>query len=290
MPNRMSARRAFFLLIGVLVLPALACDFSVSTATITNGVMAKDVQGDKFEPVDVTVTYSVDQPKLHAVVSIANAPTDTLVKASWFAVDVGSAAAPNTLITETEVKVEGSRNVDFTLSPSGNGWPPGAYKVDIYLNTKLDRTLVFTVQAPKAQPTVVPTKAPPPAAGCPPLPPASAKQSGIVASVTLAQDVKGDLKEPVNPTTVFKPESIFHAVTAIQNAPANSKFTATWFANDVGSAAPCNTKIDSADVVTSGSANIDFSLKPTANWPAGTYRVQVSVNGVVDTIKTFSVK
>jgi hypothetical protein len=281
MPNRMSAWRAFFLLIGVLVLPALACDFSVSTATITNGVMANDVKGDNFDPVGITDSFPANVSILHAVVTISNAPSDTAVKVVWL-------DPSNTSIGEYTIKAEGTRNLDFSFKPNG-AMPAGNYKAEIYLDGKLDRTLVFTVQAPQVQPTVVPTKPPPPAAGCPPLQPASAKQSGIVASVTLAQDVKGDLKEPVNPTTVFKPESIFHAVTAIQNAPANSKFTATWFANDVGSAAPCNTKIDSADVVTSGSANIDFSLKPTANWPVGTYRVEIMVNGVLDRIVSFSV-
>ena len=133
------------LLISLFVIPALACEFSVSTAKITDTVMAEDVQGDNFEPVGVTETYTADQSTFHAVVTVANAPSDTVVKAVWVAVDVGDVAPPNTEIDQTEVEVEGSRNVDFTLTSDSGQWPPGTYKVDIYLNDELDRTLNFTV-------------------------------------------------------------------------------------------------------------------------------------------------
>jgi hypothetical protein len=133
------------LLITLFVVPALACEFSVSTAKITDAVIAEDAQGDNFEPVGITDTYAADQPTFHAVVSVANAPSDTMVKAVWFAVDVGDVAPPNTEIDQTELAVEGSRNIDFTLTPDSGGWPPGTYKVEIYLNDKLDRTLNFSV-------------------------------------------------------------------------------------------------------------------------------------------------
>ncbi|MBI1882273.1 MAG: hypothetical protein HYR94_29220 [Chloroflexi bacterium] len=108
----LEVQRVKFLLLLVLIIPALACGFSVSTAAITNAVMAKETQGDNFDPVGVTDAYDPDQPEFHAVVTLSNAPSDTKVKAVWIALDVGNAAAPNTTIDETEVTAEGSRNVD----------------------------------------------------------------------------------------------------------------------------------------------------------------------------------
>jgi outer membrane usher protein FimD/PapC len=280
MIHRLSAMRTLLLAIVLFAIPALACDLSFSTAAITNAVTSKDVKGDKFEPVGITDTYPADQGKFHAVVTVSNAPSDTVVKAVWIAVDVGSAAAPNTKIDETEVKVEGSRNVDFTLTPNAGQWPPGSYKVDLYLNGKLDRTLNFAVAAPP------PTSK----GGCPPLPPAVVKPSGIVSNVTMALGTKGDTKDPVNPTLVFQPNSVFHAVVAIQNAPKNTKFKAAWFATDVGSAADCNTAMDDTEFSTDGTRNIDFTLAPSTTWPAGTYRVEIYVNGNLDRVVNFSVK
>jgi hypothetical protein len=146
MPKHLTQLRRLWLLIALCVMPALACQFSASTAGITNAVMARDVRGDNFEPVGVTETYAVDQPVIHAVVSVSNAPSDTKMKVVWVAVDVSAAATPNQTLDQTEVTVDGSRNVDFKLIRDSRGWPPGKYKVDIYLNDKLDRTLNFSVE------------------------------------------------------------------------------------------------------------------------------------------------
>jgi len=125
---------------------AAACSFSFSTANIPQAVLAKDVKGDTFEPVDPTSTFPTDQAVIHLVVTVANAPSETKVKTVWTAVDVGDAAPANTKIDEAELTMDDSGNAHFTLSqPSTGTWPVGKYKVEIYLNDKLDRTLEYTV-------------------------------------------------------------------------------------------------------------------------------------------------
>jgi hypothetical protein len=134
---------AVLLLVAVLT---AACSISFSTANIPQAVLAKDVKGDTFEPVEPTTTFPTDQAVIHLVVTVANAPADTKVKTVWTAVDVGDAAPANTKIDEAELTMNDSGNAHFTLSqPSSGVWPVGKYKVEIYLNDKLDRTLEYTV-------------------------------------------------------------------------------------------------------------------------------------------------
>jgi hypothetical protein len=116
------------------------------------------------------------------------------------------------------------------------------------------------------------------------------KPSGIITGITMAEDVQGDAKDPVNPTTVFANNATFHAVVAIANAPANTVVKSVWYAYDTNGVAACNTKIDEYELTTDGSRNIDFSLTPNSTWPAGTFRVEVYINGTLDTIANFSVK
>ncbi len=133
------------LLLWVSVILA-ACSFSVSTANITQAVLAKDVKSDTFEPVDPTSTFPTIQPVINLVVTVANAPSDTKVKTVWTAVDVGDAAPANTKIDEAEVTLDASGKAHFTLSlPSSGVWPVGKYKVEVYLNDKLDRTLEYNI-------------------------------------------------------------------------------------------------------------------------------------------------
>jgi hypothetical protein len=102
----------------------------------------------------------------------------------------------------------------------------------------------------------------------------------MIVAVTLAKGVQGEDNTPLDPTTVFGVSDIIHAVTQIKDAPAETHFTAAWYAVDVGDVAPPNTLIDTVEVVTDGSRNIDFNLyPPTDHWPTGAYRVDIALNG-----------
>ena len=139
--------KRFSLLVTWLLLAGIfaGCSFSISTANIAQAVLAKDVKGDTFEPVEPTSTFPSDQAVIHLVVTVANAPSDTKVKTVWTVVDVGDAAPANTKIDEAELTMDASGNAHFTLSlPNSGVWPAGKYKVEIYLNDKLNRTLEYT--------------------------------------------------------------------------------------------------------------------------------------------------
>jgi hypothetical protein len=126
-----------FLALTAVILSMLACEISASTANIQEANLALDPDGEQltttFEPGDVFYT----------VVELAGAPDDTLVKAVWVAVEV-EGIDPNYVIRETELET-GSGRLYFELS-NADLWPAGQYKVDLFLNEELDRSLEFTVQ------------------------------------------------------------------------------------------------------------------------------------------------
>jgi hypothetical protein len=106
----------------------------------------------------------------------------------------------------------------------------------------------------------------------------------------MAQDTQGDTKDPVNPTTSFGAQDTFHAVVAIVDAPSDTGLKATWYAVDVGEGIDCNTQIDTYELTTDGSRNIDFTLTPNKGWPSGSYRVEIFVNSTLDQVVFFKVK
>lgn len=111
---------------------------------ITEVVMAKDTEGIELEPVDPTTVFSPDAT-IHAVARIEDAPSDTKFTVAFYVVDVGSAAAPDTLINSSDLTAEGTRNLDFYLSPTTT-WPPGTYRVEISVNGTLDQVVEYTVE------------------------------------------------------------------------------------------------------------------------------------------------
>ena len=120
-----------------LLLASLACEFSASTANIAEVWMSADEAGDQR-----VTSYSQDAI-FYAQVDLQNAPEDTVLKAVWTAVDVQD-TDPNLVITETEFTTD-SGVINFNLS-NDNLWPTGTYKVDIYMNGELSKTLEFEVQ------------------------------------------------------------------------------------------------------------------------------------------------
>lgn len=128
----------FQTLAAILILAILASACSFSTANITSAKMTVGGEGTQE-----TTVFAPDQT-FYCIVELANAPDDTRLKAVWTAVQV-EGEAPNLLLDETEI-ITGDGNV-ITFKATNQGlWPVGKYKVDLYLNDALDRTLNFEVQ------------------------------------------------------------------------------------------------------------------------------------------------
>lgn len=244
---------------------------TAAPSIVQNAVMAQQVSGDNFEPVGVTNTFPSNQNVFHAVVTIANAPDNTDFQVNWLASD-------GTQIGTFDLKSSGSRNLDFSFKPDAGKLPTGKYSVQLLVNGSLATTLEFSVSTvAQTQPTRV-------------QPTIAAKPSGLVGSVTMAKGTQGDDKQPVNPTTAFNNADTFHAVVHVVSAPSNTKFNAAWYVVDVGGSPAANSLINHTEVTTDGTRNIDFTLAPQSTWPVGLYRVEISVNGTVDTVRQFSVQ
>ena len=121
----------------ILALVTLACGFSVSTANIKDAYLARDEAGT-----DRTTTFAQDD-EFFCIVQLANAPDDTTLKAVWYAVDVQD-VDPNFVIDEYSLTSDDGV-IPFSLS-NDMLWPTGTYKVELFLNHELDRTLEFSVQ------------------------------------------------------------------------------------------------------------------------------------------------
>jgi hypothetical protein len=160
-------KKGLLTVFALLALATLACGFNLNSAKIANAQMARD-----SEATAPTTVFGQDEP-FYCVVELADAPDDTKVKAIWTAVEI-EGSDPNTLIDEVEV-TSGSDTLHFDLT-NDKLWPVGKYKVELFLNDKLDRTLEFEVEGevaaatPEAEPTSEATATPEPTATSEPEP------------------------------------------------------------------------------------------------------------------------
>jgi hypothetical protein len=124
--------------VSTLVLAAIACGGSFSTASIRRAWLSAESSGSPE-----TTEFSQDQLTFYLLVELANAPDDTTLKAVWTAVDA-EGTDPDFLIDESEL-TSSDGTITFNLT-NDQLWPAGSYKVDLYLNGELDRTLTFEVR------------------------------------------------------------------------------------------------------------------------------------------------
>jgi hypothetical protein len=233
-----------------LLAAGLACSFLVSTAKIDNLRMARDESGEQ------TTTTFGQQDDFYLLGDLKNAPSDTKLKAVWTGVEVKD-NPPNTVIDEKEL-VTGDGTFTFSLVNNNPVWPAGNYKVDLYLNDKLDQTVEFTVE--------------------------QIEQAGTIQNLRLASDEQG-----TQSTSVFNPQDDFYLLGELADTADQTQLKAAWTAVNIEGYTP-NTAIDSAELST-GNGPFVFSLKKTKPaWPAGTYKVDLYINQALAQTVEFTVE
>lgn len=258
-----------------------------NTGLITSVALAQQVTPLSYTPIGAGDLFP-PKATLYVVVAVSKASSSTAVKVVLTALDVGSAAPPNTLAGEYTLDVVGSQNLEYAFQPVASGFPVGTYKADILVNDKLDRTLNYSVKEGVA---VVPAPTIKAVGSCPPPSQAAPQPLGYIKQATLAESVTGSTLDPVNPTLLFKSASTVHAVVALDNAPANITVKAIWYALDTGGAEVCNTHITDYTITSSGGTrNLDFNYQPPSKFPLGNYRVEIYVNDSLSNSLDFSVK
>jgi hypothetical protein len=104
-----------------------------------------------------------------------------------------------------------------------------------------------------------------------------------IAESWMATDIEGN-----NRTTIFSPEDDFFAFIDLQNAPTDTQLKAVWTAVSVAGEEP-NLVVNETEF-TSGSQVVYFQLFNDQLWPAGSYKVDIYIDGKLSTTMTFEVQ
>lgn len=101
-------------------------------------VLAEDSDPGTFAPINATSKFKSTAPFIHAAVEIFEAPANTVLRARWY--------PPSQDPLDFELTTDGSRWLDFRLTPAPEGFPTGEYTIEIYVNDQLADTKTFIVE------------------------------------------------------------------------------------------------------------------------------------------------
>jgi hypothetical protein len=96
------------------------------------------------EPVS---TFKSDAPSIFVRWSGENLPVGGVVRTAWIAEDVGDWVTPNFLVDQSETDItRASFGGRFILSRPRDGWAPGVYRLELYLDDKLLETAKVLIE------------------------------------------------------------------------------------------------------------------------------------------------
>ena len=122
-----TARGGLAVSLGVLVFAALACNFSASTANISDLKISKDKAATQ------TTSSFAATDTIYAVATVSNAPGAVKVTGRLVIEDVeGETAGPIPGLEKT-LDLPGSGTATYTFTPPPGGFPKGKYKVEVFM-------------------------------------------------------------------------------------------------------------------------------------------------------------
>jgi hypothetical protein len=129
---------------------------AVSPAPAANATAAASGAGGRFAFVTLTdeetgtvekATFASSTRVFYARFALADVPPNTTLRAVWTAENVAG-QTPETRVDQTELRAGGLQSAGtFSLKRDAGEWPPGVYRVDLYIGDRLDRTVRFAVAA-----------------------------------------------------------------------------------------------------------------------------------------------
>jgi len=113
--------------LGLLVIVALACNFSASTANLSSLKLGKDKTISQ-------PTSSFDAgDTIYGVAEVSNAPGKVKVKGRLVIEEVeGQQPGPIPGLEKT-LDLPGSGTATYTFTPPADGWPKGKYKLEVLM-------------------------------------------------------------------------------------------------------------------------------------------------------------
>lgn len=255
--NHRSIRLLAF--VFALALAALACSFSFNNAEVQNLRVAKDQDGN------TTSTQFKPEEDIFLVGDLDKASDDTRIKAAWIAVSAEGLDA-NKVLWEHEER-HGDGKFSIKLPREAGERPAGKYKVDLYINGDVDKSIEFEML--KGAPTPTPEF---PGMTGDPNAPIPVQSGGGLANVHTSRD-----QADTQPTSVFtqKDEIFTHFVLDVPEGQAVVRGALT--AVSVDGMAPESIVAEYEQNFPTGAQWIRFTN--STPWLMGVYRVDLSVNG-----------
>ncbi|MDI1243252.1 MAG: hypothetical protein PSX80_15165 [bacterium] len=131
----------------------------ISSAAVEDVYLARDDGEGKAG--DITLIFATTDIPIHCIVVLAKADPAAVLM-NFVAVKVGGVKPDSRIVSSSFATQQGQNRVFFTGRPHGK-WTVGSYRIDVFVNDKLEKSLDFEVKSgalPAASNFAPPSRAP----------------------------------------------------------------------------------------------------------------------------------
>ncbi len=141
----MNSGRGMNWLLGLIAL--LLCQPSLAIGARIVPVTMGEKPTEGGQALEVKSRFSSDAPEIHLLVRYDQHEAGSKLKCVWISVD--AIQIPNYEIDSVEVSLPKAKSgsAHFSLSKPANGWPPGAYRCDLFFDRVLRMSVPFQIVA-----------------------------------------------------------------------------------------------------------------------------------------------
>jgi len=228
-----------------MVILLSACSMPHKTPDISETATSKLVNPKTSKPILITKNFNQDDPAVYFSVKITDFPAGTRLKTLWKHIDSGTEMT-------SEITAEGTGYKVFTLKRDSNPFPVGNYEVTVTANVD-----GITLEA-KEDFCIIPGVEP----------------AHLLNPVTSKSIDSEDKLNPVDTVSQFsQSDPIIYFIIGAKDLPENTRVYCSWIHIDSGETL-------THEIITDGSRNIAFSLKPNGSQklPEGKYIVTASAD------------
>jgi hypothetical protein len=141
---------------GLLIFVVLACNLGKKTSNSNSntpvdqgsGAYIKEIHMAKDDgqgsPGEETTSFAPGDRTIHAVTTLKDPKEGTQMKFAWWIVDAGG--SKNEKIKEIDYTTKPNENVVHGHLTLPQDWPKGKYKVQIFVNGDLDKTVAYSIE------------------------------------------------------------------------------------------------------------------------------------------------
>ena len=138
--------RIILWVLPILVLAGWGCEFSISTAKLSDAVLCFGVDVVTKKPLDKADVFSQDTPEIFCSVKLSNAPSETSVKSEWIYVKGEVESLSDYTIDEFTLSADGTTYISFSLTRPDTGFPKGEYVLKLFLDDEEKIAVPFKVE------------------------------------------------------------------------------------------------------------------------------------------------